>query len=279
MTLLARDEADIVSSNIEFHLDRGVDFVIATDNLSVDGTTEILRAYEQRGVLHYIRQNDDDYAQQRWVTHMARLAYAEFGAEWIINNDADEFWYPERGDLKQALSAVSPSCEAVAVERHNFPPRPMASGLFFGDTMTVRFRESLTAFGKPLSRKVCHRGFGDVEVEQGNHAVRRGGQLLHTGLAPLAILHFPIRTYRQFANKISLGGAAYGRNNELDITTGDTWRNLYQRWRRGELGAYCRAAVVDDETAERGLRERIFVRDERLKTALAKLPGGATYHD
>ena len=109
MTLLVRDEADIVSANIEFHLARGVDFVIATDNLSVDGTTDILRAYEQRGVLHYIRQTDDDYAQHRWVTDMARLARAKFGADWVINNDADEFWYPEQGSLKDALDTVSAS--------------------------------------------------------------------------------------------------------------------------------------------------------------------------
>ena len=75
MTLLVRDEADIVSSNIDFHLNHGVDFIIATDNLSVDGTTDILRAYERHGVLHYIDETDDNYAQHRWVTHMARLAY------------------------------------------------------------------------------------------------------------------------------------------------------------------------------------------------------------
>ena len=91
MTLLVRDEADIVSSNIDFHLDQGVDFIIATDNLSVDGTTDILRAYERRGVLHYIHQPDDDYEQHRWVTGIARSACAEFAADWVINNDADEF--------------------------------------------------------------------------------------------------------------------------------------------------------------------------------------------
>ncbi len=32
MTLLVRDEADIVDAQIAFHLNAGVDFVIATDN-------------------------------------------------------------------------------------------------------------------------------------------------------------------------------------------------------------------------------------------------------
>ena len=51
MTLLVRNEADIVDAQIAFHLHAGVDFVIATDNRSEDGTTEILERYERAGVL------------------------------------------------------------------------------------------------------------------------------------------------------------------------------------------------------------------------------------
>lgn len=271
MTLLVRDEADIVSSNIDFHLDQGVDFIIAMDNLSVDGTTEILRGYERRGVLHYIHQPDDDYAQHRWVTNMARLACTQFAADWVINNDADEFWCSEHGNLRQALNAISPSCEVVSATRVNFLPRPTAESDFFADTMTVRERHSLNALGNPLPEKVCHRAVADIEVEQGNHAVRRNGRALVVEPGPIAILHFPMRSYRQFANKIINGGAAYERNTYLPREVGWTWRHLYEVWQRGELEAYYRASVADDEAIERGLREGHLVLDERVKTVLARL--------
>ena len=43
LTLLCRDEADILESMLRFHLAQGVDRIIATDNGSVDGSLEILQ--------------------------------------------------------------------------------------------------------------------------------------------------------------------------------------------------------------------------------------------
>jgi Glycosyl transferase family 2 len=271
MTLLVRNEADIISSNIDFHLDQGVDFIIATDNLSVDGTTDILRAYERRGVLHYIHQPDDDYAQHRWVTNMARLACTQFAADWVINNDADEFWYPEQGDLKQVLNAIPASCYSVAARRVNFLPRPMEEGDFFADTLIVRELHSLNALGQPLPGKVCHRACADIEVGQGNHEVCRDGHQVAVEPAPITILHFPMRSYQQFANKIAKGGAAYRRNTYLPAEIGSTWRHLYEVWQRGELDAYFQKSVVDDDAIAQGLTEGRFVVDQRLQKALSRM--------
>ena len=79
MTLRARDEADIVDENVAFHLNAGVDFIVATDHRSVDGTREILESYEQQGKVHLIRE--DGPVRGDWFTPMARLAATEFGAD------------------------------------------------------------------------------------------------------------------------------------------------------------------------------------------------------
>jgi len=275
MTLLVRDEADIIAENISFHLAQGVDHIIATDNLSEDATTGILRDFERSGVLHYIRQTEDDYAQHRWVTHMARLAHSSYGADWVINNDADEFWYPENGDLKKVLAAVPAGCDALTARRVNFAPRAMPPEAGFADVMVWRDCESRNALGQKLPDKVCHRAFGDVVVGPGNHAVMRAGRVVVPHPAPIMILHFPMRSYRQFANKISKGGAALERNRELGPAIVATWRHLYQVYRDGGLPAYWQQCLLTDAMLEERVRDGSLVRDDRLARFFANRKVGA----
>ena len=93
MTLLVRDEEDVLESMLEFHLATGVDHVIATDHRSTDGTTEILRHFERRGVLTYAREDREAVSQGAITTAMARSAAVDHGADWVIPADADEFWW------------------------------------------------------------------------------------------------------------------------------------------------------------------------------------------
>ncbi len=55
MTLIVRNEADVIEDNLRFHRAQGVDFFIALDNGSTDGTVEILERHEQAGVLKLVR--------------------------------------------------------------------------------------------------------------------------------------------------------------------------------------------------------------------------------
>ena len=49
MTLVVRDERDIVEQHLAFHLAAGVDEVIVTDHASTDGTEDVLARYERDG--------------------------------------------------------------------------------------------------------------------------------------------------------------------------------------------------------------------------------------
>jgi len=100
MTLLVRDEIDIIRENIEFHLNHGVDFVIITDNGSIDGTRDAIAEYERMGIAHIIDDPIQDCSQHRPVTRMAHLARDRYKADWVLSNDADEFWYPVSRNFK-----------------------------------------------------------------------------------------------------------------------------------------------------------------------------------
>jgi hypothetical protein len=272
MTLLVRDEQDIIGEHLDFHLAQGVNQVIVTDNGSEDATLDILREYETRGEVSVIHEPSDDYSQGRWVTRMARMAAADLGADWVINSDADEFWWPRSGTLETTFRALDDRVGLVVARRTNFVPQPEDDRPFW-ERMTVRERESLNPVGKPLPPKLAHRAHPEIEVVQGNHRVRGPalGERLDDG--SIEILHFPMRSYAQFENKIVKGGAAYARNRELPEKIGRTWRRLYEVWQRGELPAHYAESVVSDAGRQdliEDTRLRDYLRDQRLGAAASE---------
>ena len=64
----------------------------------MDGSLEILQRFERRGQLTLLQEVVQTHDQAVWVTRMARMA-AAMGADWVINSDADEFWWPQQGNL------------------------------------------------------------------------------------------------------------------------------------------------------------------------------------
>ena len=103
MTLLVRDEDEVLEANLDYHLAQGVDFVIVTDHGSSDSTPRILERYRLRGTARVLRVEGHEHHQSRRVTRMARLAAIDYGADWVINNDADEFWWPVVGNLSDVV--------------------------------------------------------------------------------------------------------------------------------------------------------------------------------
>lgn len=260
MTLLVRDEADIIDAQIAFHLNSGVDFVVATDNGSRDGTTEILESYERAGRLHLIRQPGDNMQQVEWVSRMARLAATKFGADWVINSDADEFWCSHGAPLKTVLAEVPRRFDTVRAMMRNFLPRPGDESAFFAERMNVRLVPGEAT--QPRHRvhpfhaqdKVLHRAHPEVTLSAGNHDARWSGSVDLRGFWHFECLHFPMRTAAQCVEK---------------------WRN-YQRY--GYTGydvltdfdarEYYESLVVDDEALARGIADGAYVIDNRLRDSL-----------
>jgi hypothetical protein len=271
MTLLARDEADIVADQLKFHLNAGVDFVVAMDNLSQDGTTEILESYARDGHLHLIRQNSEYLRQADWITEMGRLAATDFGADWVVHSDADEFWWPRGESLKDVLASIPGRYGVVRALLRHFVPRA-DDGSSFAERMTVRISTS-SPINDPRSLfrpnlKVIHRADPNVNVSIGAQRLIDTSLVPLRGWYPVEFFHFPVRTLEQCERK-------YAHQQTGPNTTPSPY---YDRVRKliaeGRLEEVFDSLMVDDTALERGLEEGSLVVDTRLRDALRTLREG-----
>ena len=273
MTLLVRNEQDVIAENILFHYRQGVEGFIVMDNLSTDATVEVVQDLAHSIPIELRHQQDDTYSQSDWVTEMARAAANEHGADWVINNDADEFWMFPEFDVRSYLHDFPADVSGVVLQRHNavlirggswngFEAHPSSSVLFE--------RQSLNQLGLALPGKCLHRASGQVIVQQGNHSISDvPGRIVHCDRA--SILHFPYRRFEQYQSKIRLGGAAYARNTQLQPSIGRTWREQHRLVDRPELAAFWRDLQWSPQQCIRGEMRGELFREPRLRSILQRL--------
>lgn len=209
--------------------------------------------------------------QEEWVTRMARLAATDFGADWVVNADADEFWWPRAGSLKDVLALVPDRYGVVRGCWRHFLPR--AGGDVFAERMTVRLGTPAHPGAKETifhaHQKVAHRGDPSVAIEPGNHDAT-GADLPPPirGWHPLEVLHFSLRSVAQLERKAVRDWRGWVRNPH-----GPTLHQVlvYEAQREGRLDEYFHSFVSSDEDLERGIADGTLAIDTRLRDALRTL--------
>ncbi len=239
MTLVCKDEIDIIEKHIRFHKAMGIDGCIVTDNNSSDGTREILEKYKNDGtILEIIDEPNPTHMHGVWVDRMIRLAKQKYHADWIINSDADEFWYAESGNLKKDIAKCG-KANILNLYFHNFiPPEDSKTDYFQTSFFINRELQPYEAENLGINNKfyiwsekkypkVIHRTKGYIRILDGNHGVR----IKHPdAVSPVNIrlYHYYIRNYKHFENKVVKGYASVKDHPKKGI--GSEWKAWYEKY-------------------------------------------------
>lgn len=270
MTLLVKDEEEMLEANLLFHKSMGVDAFIVTDNNSSDATPEIIRKYVQKGwIVEVVNETATDYEQKSWVDRMIWMAKTRYHADWVINADADEFWYVPSGDLKKELSGTRANvlmCEM----RSMYPDEDRPFYQWDRAVKTVPDPEtydlSLYSIFERQNRKVIHRTDGYLQISMGNHKVKMFPQCAKA--SDIRVYHFNIRGRRQFVEKMINGGKQLEQHKGRH--GGRHWRYFYRLYKEGKLNEeYDRVIGLSSFSA---LCEKGYIyTDHTISEALAKV--------
>ena len=213
-----KDERELLPHCMAWLRRIGVERVAAIDCGSSDGSLEWLLAREA-DELQVHRFSDLDPDAAAWERLNIRLAQS-LDARWVLFLDADEFWIPASGHLRDCAGLET--FDTLRVHRFNVPlarsgPLP-GSGEIPGDAESLSlivepvpdFRARLDSDpGLPWIRgvpvpKIMARPEGIGGLADGGHAMSaRTGELREGVPADLLIAHLPFTNAARFERKLA----------------------------------------------------------------------------
>lgn len=217
-TILARNEEDIIASNIEHHINQGITHFIITDNASTDQTRAIVSRYSE--VVEIIDEPNLEHRQSEWVSRMARLA-CKFKPDWIVHLDADEFWC----GLNQLRHSNTNAIGSTKMFLH--PPRSCTF-----DLHQLRYYLDFEDCNLPGECKIAHRPDPEITITHGNHGF--AGDVKMEFTKNIWRHHYPVRSYNQFVLKAVEGHKALLRRNIIC----ERWQKWYNLFIEDKLGIF-----------------------------------------
>jgi glycosyltransferase involved in cell wall biosynthesis len=215
---MVRNEADIIEPIIK-HMLTQVDEILVADNMSTDGTLEILESLP----VEVFTDSQAGYYQSQKMSMMADATQRR-GAEWVVPFDADEVWLTRSGqriadelaDLPEAvLVAEADLWDHVSTGHDPKEPNPLKR---------IQWRRDKAL---PLPKIACRAKEGMI-IQQGNHSVSYPSNPFPATVRNLlTVRHFPYRSPEQFIAKVRQGAAAY-KATDLPESMGAHWRQWGQ---------------------------------------------------
>jgi hypothetical protein len=261
LSFVARGQPELLDAQLAFHLNAGIDLVLAGDPGVEAGVTELLTAYEPTGRVRRVPAGPAvDDADLR--TRMARLAAGELEADWLFDTEPGDFWLPRGESLQDVLVAIPPRYGVVQALVRVFLPRPVDGRPFF---------ERMTARGATASTRDETKG----NLEWALRPVYRAREDLVFGLDretaldgrvpmrawyPIELLRFPVRTPEQADRDLVLASAR-SRIEQASLEAS----------RAGGLREGWQELVLTDDELARGIADETLVEDARLRDALHRL--------
>lgn len=273
MTLLVKNEEEMLEWSFLFHKAVGVDAFIVTDNGSTDGTPRIIEKYKRKGwVVEAITDPLEGHYQKELVDRMIWKAKTLYHADWVINADGDEFWYPPSGNIKDELSATHANV-LLCDMRVMYPDE---SRPFHEWNTAVRTVPAPADYGLPpyslfgrQNGKVIHRTDGYLQITAGNHKVRMLPYIAEK--SGVLVYHYTVRGHRHFVEKMVNGG----RQMELHKGRhgGRHWRYCYRLYKEGRLDEEYRR-VLGGEAYPLLVRDGFVFKDNTLRKFFERIKSG-----
>lgn len=254
MTIVLRNEAEIIRETITHYLDQGIDRVIAIDNGSTDGTSDILDDFVRAGVAEVILRTGG-FDQASWGSELVRLARDRHAPDWVIAPDSDEFIVAPGGETLAAHLARHPAAQVIECHRVNlFPTREDFLAGRWRDAPLYRsrlvaqqpnaFHDAATPSAFPYFLygallKVIFRPAHFKSLMKGAHLVELDppARRAQTGLV---MWHVPMRQPDRFAAAIERRIPVLDRERHMLNLS-----NHYRRWARMLRDAQARGAGIE----------------------------------